>query len=100
MARFSSKSPRDKLLVEHNRLWPVMAVAHGYGLGWTRAKLPSDDLTIRLVKDEPISGRLVDAQGQPVTDANIRIRDLYTGDGRSPRRISCRLESRLAEFLG
>ena len=76
---FQFEIPRDKLLVEHNRLWPVMAVARGYGLGWTRAKLPSDDLTIHLVKDEPVSGRLVNSQGQPVTDANIRIRDLRTG---------------------
>ena len=61
------------------RAWPVMAIADGYGLGWTKPVKPGDDLTIRLVKDEPIAGRVIDTNGKPVANAHMRIRDLFTG---------------------
>jgi hypothetical protein len=34
---------------------------------------------IRLVKDEPITGRVLNTQGGPVPNARIRVRGLYTG---------------------
>jgi RNA polymerase sigma factor (sigma-70 family) len=77
--QFHFDVPKDKLLVEHNRLWPVMAAADGYGLGWSRAAKSDDVLTIRLVKDEPITGRVLNTQGRPVPNAKIRVRAVYTG---------------------
>jgi RNA polymerase sigma factor (sigma-70 family) len=65
--------------VPRGETWPVLAVKDGYGLGWTTAPAADGELTVRLVKDQPIAGRLLDTEGRPVTKAEVRIRLLSTG---------------------
>ena len=51
----------------------VVAAADGYGIGG--AKLPEDDkaadLTIRLVKDRPIKGRILNTEGKPLEGVQV-----------------------------
>ena len=57
----------------------VVATAAGYGPVWENAAVPAlpntqraDDLTLRLAKDDvPIEGRILTAEGRPVTGAKI-----------------------------
>src|SRR5262245_48303804 len=53
----------------------VMAVAKSYGCDW--AKVDADgkagELTLRLVKDVPINGRVLDQDGRPVSGARVRV---------------------------
>jgi protocatechuate 3,4-dioxygenase beta subunit len=61
----------------------VMAVAKGYGCDW--AKMDADgkagELTLRLVKDVPINGRVLDQDGKPVAGAKVRVNLLYAYPG-------------------
>jgi protocatechuate 3,4-dioxygenase beta subunit len=61
----------------------VMAVAKGYGCDW--AKVDADgkggELTLRLVKDVPINGRVLDQDGKPVAGAKVRVNLLYAYPG-------------------
>jgi RNA polymerase sigma factor (sigma-70 family) len=61
----------------------VVALGEGYGPGFVRAdgadKLA--DLTIKLVKDVPIEGRVVDLQGKPVAGARVQVRSFAGDDG-------------------
>jgi RNA polymerase sigma factor (sigma-70 family) len=51
---------------------PLIAVADGYGPAWTKHFDKSDDLTLRLVKDDvPITGRILDLQGKPVAGVTL-----------------------------
>lgn len=58
---------------------PFLAVADGYGVDW--ADLPegtsSVELTLRLVKDQPIEGRIVNTEGKPVADAHVLVATLW-----------------------
>lgn len=51
----------------------VIATAPGYGFG---TAIDGEGLTIRLVPDEPIVGRITDDSGQPVQGAHVRVRDV------------------------
>ena len=61
----------------------VFALADGFGMGWsvfylaaedrTRRIEPEYDLTVRLVEDYPISGRLVGPDGWPVAGAEVSL---------------------------
>jgi RNA polymerase sigma factor (sigma-70 family) len=62
-----------------DRPLPVMAAAAGFGLGWTRPEPAGGDVTVRLVKDQPIAGRVLDSEGRPVSNATVRIQGLSTG---------------------
>ncbi len=59
----------------------VFAVADGYGLGFPviRPDAPPShtDLTVRLVKDEPITARVLDLQGKPVAGATVVVRQFW-----------------------
>jgi RNA polymerase sigma factor (sigma-70 family) len=60
----------------------VVAVADGYGLGipefeWSK-HLPEAAWTIRLAKDDvPITGRILNLQGQPVVGATVSVQGIY-----------------------
>jgi len=59
--------------------WPIMAAADGYGLGWTASPESGEEVTVRLVKDQPITGRILDGEGRPVANASVRVQTLYKG---------------------
>ncbi|HEV3005199.1 MAG TPA: M56 family metallopeptidase [Pirellulales bacterium] len=59
--------------------WPlaiITATAAGFGLEWVDVAKPDDDgtLTIRLVNDLPIHGRVLTLEGKPVAGARLRLR--------------------------
>jgi RNA polymerase sigma factor (sigma-70 family) len=56
----------------------VLAVARGHGCAWGTIPQAEKGLDLRLVKDVAVSGRIVDADGQPVANARLRV------DGVSP----------------
>jgi protocatechuate 3,4-dioxygenase beta subunit len=53
----------------------VIAVASGYGPEWSRIAGPGQAgmLTLKLVEDLPINGRVLDPKGKPVAGAKIRV---------------------------
>jgi protocatechuate 3,4-dioxygenase beta subunit len=53
----------------------VLAAAEGYGPDWTFQAKPgaAAELNLRLVKDVPIGGRILDVNGKPVKGAKLRI---------------------------
>jgi RNA polymerase sigma factor (sigma-70 family) len=65
--RFTA-TPAD--LPEHTVL---MAAARGYGPAWTddAAALGKDEVTLRLVNDVPVTGRVLDLEGRPVPGARV-----------------------------
>ncbi len=63
----------------------LVATAPHLGLGcdWTRvatATEPLRDAVLRLPRDEPIRGRIVDLEGRPVAGASVRVTNLGTGE--------------------
>jgi hypothetical protein len=68
-------------------LW-LAAVADGLGLGWLGYDVVTKggELTLRLVRDVPIQGRVFDLQGKPVAGAKVRIYDFraLAGEDLSP----------------
>ncbi len=53
----------------------VVALAHGFGPAWATITSINDakDLTLRLVRDDvPITGRVLDLEGLPVSGVTIR----------------------------
>jgi protocatechuate 3,4-dioxygenase beta subunit len=56
----------------------LMAVAKGYGpdLVTLHKSLKPDTLSLRLVKDLPLSGRILDTDGKPIAGAKIRVASL------------------------
>jgi RNA polymerase sigma factor (sigma-70 family) len=61
----------------------VMAVAKGYGCAWAAVGEADArrEVTLRLVKDVPISGRVLDSDGQPVAGAKVRLTSLRAFPG-------------------
>jgi protocatechuate 3,4-dioxygenase beta subunit len=59
----------------------VMAVAPGHGCGWAEIDSTAGDLTIQLVDDVPVEGRVLDSDGHPVAGAKVRM----IGIGAAPR---------------
>jgi protocatechuate 3,4-dioxygenase beta subunit len=51
----------------------VLAVADGYGMAWAISAKPGEEITLRLVKDVPIAGRVLDTEGRPVANARVRV---------------------------
>jgi RNA polymerase sigma factor (sigma-70 family) len=69
----------------------VVAVAAGFGLGiqeFPGNRSQRTDITIRLVKDVPLTGRVLDLQGKPIAGVAVRVQGLH-----APRRGD------LAEFV-
>jgi RNA polymerase sigma factor (sigma-70 family) len=74
---FRFDAPKRDLYYEGKTMTaiPVVAGADGFGAAW--AKMPSDgELTIKLVPDEPIHGRVIDTQGRPVAGATVRVDEI------------------------
>ncbi len=71
--RFSVQLPRQE--VPPDRTVPLLAAADGFGLAWI--DLPRKDapgeLTLRLVKDVVIRGRLLTTEGKPVAGATVNV---------------------------
>jgi RNA polymerase sigma factor (sigma-70 family) len=65
----------------------VVAAADGLGLDWSEigARATDADLALRLVKDLPLEGRILDADRRPVAGATVFVRELRgqnaPGDG-------------------
>ncbi len=63
----------------------LIAVAKGYGPDWVKLEeaVGGGELTFRLVKDVPIQGRILTAEGQPVVAARVRVNGIsaFAADG-------------------
>jgi hypothetical protein len=62
----------------------ITALATNYGAGWTEvsAHAQTQDLTLRLVKDDvPITGQIVDLEGKPVAGAILRLVQINAAPG-------------------
>lgn len=82
--RFRVELPRTDM--DPTFPFALIAAADGYGMDWS--ELPKDgsraDLTLRLVKDHPIEGRIITTEGKPLV--GIRVRAL-TASKMSPREM-------------
>jgi len=76
--RFQIELPRSDIRPEWNLA--LIAAADGYGVAWTfwSAIESGGDLTLRLVKDQPIEGRVVTTEGKPVAGVRVSILTLAT----------------------
>ena len=54
----------------------VLAVAKGFGCDWANVDSAEKELTLKLIKDVPISGRILDPEGRPVAGAKIAVTDM------------------------
>jgi RNA polymerase sigma factor (sigma-70 family) len=62
--------------------YQVLAVAKGYGCAWTTADATAaGDLTLRLVKDAPVKGRILDADGKPVAGVKLTVAGVAAAKG-------------------
>jgi RNA polymerase sigma factor (sigma-70 family) len=61
----------------------VAAAAVGYGLAWVEVPPGgrSDDLTLQLVEDRPITGQVVDLEGKPVPGATLQVLEIRAAAG-------------------
>jgi RNA polymerase sigma factor (sigma-70 family) len=96
--------PRARLAAEH--LEELVATARGFGPAWVEAgpRGPREDLTLRLVKDLPVVGQVVDLQGKPVRGATVRLLNInatagenlgpWLADARAKNGLSWQLEAR------
>jgi RNA polymerase sigma factor (sigma-70 family) len=76
--RFRLTVPRDGLV----RGAQLVAVADGCGPAWVEAdRLAGGEVTLRLVRDVTISGRVLDLEGRPVKDVQVSIRGLEATPG-------------------
>jgi protocatechuate 3,4-dioxygenase beta subunit len=67
--RFRFAVPKSEL----EKSLQVMAVAEGHGCDWLKVGAAGEELTLRLVKDVPISGRVLDPEGKPVAGAKVTV---------------------------
>ncbi len=77
---FTFKRPVPDPAPRYEPWFQIFAVAEGFGPGWANEPPPLENLTLRLVRDMPIQGRIVDLEGKPVRGATLRIEhiDAYT----------------------
>src|SRR5205823_6582019 len=56
----------------------VVAVADGFGLDWAEIGEPAEDaaLSLRLVEDVPVEGRILNEDRKPVVGAKVFVREL------------------------
>jgi protocatechuate 3,4-dioxygenase beta subunit len=60
----------------------LVAVADGFGIAWVNTDtLGRGDVTLRLVKDLPIEGRILNLEGKPVRGAVVRVQYVEAADG-------------------
>jgi protocatechuate 3,4-dioxygenase beta subunit len=76
--RFRIALPRADVRPDWNA--SLVAAAEGYGVAWT--PLPkgdtSADLTLRLVQDQPIQGRIISTEGKPLAGVRVGVLALMT----------------------
>ncbi|MEX0679502.1 MAG: hypothetical protein WD063_20680 [Pirellulales bacterium] len=60
----------------------IAATAPGHGVGWIfyNDVEPGQRATLKLVEDQPITGRIVDLEGNPVAGATLHIQSIYRND--------------------
>src|SRR5262249_22008396 len=58
---------------EYKTWYQVMATAAGHGCDWVLVGPAGKELTLRLVKDVPIRGRILDPDGRPVAVARLTV---------------------------
>ncbi|HJT30579.1 MAG TPA: M56 family metallopeptidase, partial [Pirellulales bacterium] len=61
----------------------ITAVAEGFGFEWVQASKTDADgnLTIKLLKDVPIHGRILTLEGRPVVGAKVKLSTVSAPDG-------------------
>ncbi len=61
----------------------VAAAAANYGVAWVEVPPEgrSDDLTLQLVDDQPITGQIVDLEGKPVPGATLQVLEIRAAAG-------------------
>jgi RNA polymerase sigma factor (sigma-70 family) len=73
--RFRFELLRSEIRPEWEEKVPLLAAADGFGVGGV--KLPaagaSTDLTLRLVKDHPVRGRVVTTEGKPLAGLQVKV---------------------------
>ena len=71
--RFQLELPRSDIRPEWNL--SLVALADSYGVAWAKwsAIEAGGELTLRLVKDQPIEGRVVTTEGKPVAGVRVSI---------------------------
>lgn len=77
--RFALAAPpdaKDRIAEATEASRRVVATADGLGPGWADLAGPRE-LTIRLVADTPIEGRIVDAQGRPIAGVRARVHNIW-----------------------
>src|SRR5262249_34506150 len=79
----SGYKAHDEYEKEHWLQGAVVAVGRGYGPGFVRADNAEKlaNVTVPLMKDVPIEGRMVDLQGKPVAGARVQVRSFAGDDG-------------------
>jgi RNA polymerase sigma factor (sigma-70 family) len=79
----ASRSALDLKGVAEKMQWPaqVMAVAEGLGCDWAKVGPAGEELTLRLVQDVPIRGRIIDLDGKPVAGARVTVIRLWAPRG-------------------
>lgn len=81
LPRFAARRNRS----DGRSQWNVSLVARadGFGLAW--AEVPSQgkppELTLRLVKDQPIEGRVLNTEGKPLAGVRLGVVELVTTPG-------------------
>ena len=76
-----ARSDLDKTDPEDST-YQVLAVAEGHGCAWVTADATAGDaLTLRLVEDVPVSGRVLDADGRPVAGAKLMVTGVCAAKG-------------------
>lgn len=65
----------------------VAAVAPGFGIAWVDVPKTgkTDDLTLRLVADQPVTGQVVDLEGRPIVGATLQTLEIRGAVGEDLR---------------
>jgi protocatechuate 3,4-dioxygenase beta subunit len=61
--------------------YQVLAVAKDHGCGWATVVPGAEELTLRLVKDAPVKGRILDPDGKPVAGARLTVTGVSASKG-------------------
>jgi RNA polymerase sigma factor (sigma-70 family) len=82
--RFQFDTPKTPIFPpgDQHDLIPVFAAADGYGCVWTNLAPTANDLTLRLLPDQPITGRVLDTEGRPVAGATVRVESVWDTAGK------------------
>jgi RNA polymerase sigma factor (sigma-70 family) len=82
--RFAFSFPRSALdaTQEDDPAFQVLAVAEGYGSAWVTCNAAAqEEVTLRLVKDAQVRGRILDADGRPVAGAKLTVTGVAAAKG-------------------